>query len=102
MYQAGRTRQVEDAAEAAAEEFTTFLREHVAAKRAAPADDLISHLAAQTDLSADALIGTCVLLLNAGHEATVHSLGNAVRAIIEAGHPPVTDALVEEALRYDP
>ncbi|MEM8578480.1 MAG: cytochrome P450 [Pseudomonadota bacterium] len=102
MYQAGRTRAVEDAAESAAQEFTAFLRSHIARKRAAPGHDLISNLAAQPDLSEAALIGTCVLLLNAGHEATVHTLGNAVRAIVAAGRPPITDALVEEVLRYDP
>ncbi|MEO0391110.1 MAG: cytochrome P450, partial [Pseudomonadota bacterium] len=102
MYQAGRTRAVEDAAEAAAKAFTAFIQQHIAAKRAYPSQDLISHLAAQRDLPDGALCATCVLLLNAGHEATVHTLGNAVRTVIAAGHPTITNALVEEALRYDP
>ena len=45
-----------------------------------PRDDLISALARVVDdderLSEDELIGTCVLLLNAGHEATVNVTGN--------------------------
>jgi cytochrome P450 len=42
-----------------------------------PGDDLISELALVVDegerLTEDELVGTCVLLLNAGHEATVNS-----------------------------
>jgi unspecific monooxygenase len=108
MYQAGRTRQMEDAAATAAQDFSTFLRSYINARRATPADDLITHLAAAeqdgTTLTTDEMIATCILLLNAGHEATVHSLGLAVRALLEhsAWPSPVTDALVEECLRYDP
>ncbi|MEM9972276.1 MAG: cytochrome P450, partial [Pseudomonadota bacterium] len=58
-------------------------------------------------LSHAEMIGTCVLLLNAGHEATVHSLGNAVKCLIEEGQtgalgPDNIAATVEELLRYDP
>ncbi len=111
MYQARRDRGIEDAAEAAAAEFTEYLRAQVAAKRAAPGDDLLSHLiAAEEDgarLSTDEMIGTCVLLLNAGHEATVHTLGNGVKAVIEAGaeaafRVPACETAVEEVLRHDP
>ena len=87
MYTPGRNRAVEDAAVAATGDFVAFLREHVAERRKAPRDDLISHLiAAETagdKLSEDELIAGCIQLLNAGHEATVHSLGNAVKAILE-------------------
>ena len=58
-------------------EFSQFLRELSRARRRAPRDDLISALASVVDegetLSEDELVGTCVLLLNAGHEATVSS-----------------------------
>ena len=54
-----------------------------------PRDDLISHLiaaeAAGEKLSEDELIAGTIQLLNAGHEATVHSIGNAVKAILEVG-----------------
>ncbi len=107
MYQARRDRATEDAAVAAAVAFSEFLRGHVASRRKAPGDDLISQLIAARDgadrLSEDELIATCILLLNAGHEATVHTLGNGVKALLEAGHRgPVTAELVEEILRYDP
>jgi cytochrome P450 len=50
------------------------------------------------------LITTCILLLNAGHEATVHSLGNGVKLCLESGARPGPDPapLIEEILRYDP
>lgn len=112
VYQAGRTRAVEDAANAAAADFSAFLRGYVDQRRSDPRDDLITQLiAAEEDgerLSTDALIGTCILLLNAGHEATVHALGNGVACLLTHETPP--DALapdrigatVEEILRYDP
>jgi len=107
MYQAGRTRAMEDFAALAATEFSTFLRRYIDARRTRPADDLITHLiAAEEDgqtLSTDEMIATCILLLNAGHEATVHSLGLAVKTLLEHGLWParITDTLVEECLRYD-
>ena len=92
MYVRHRTRAAEDAAEAAASDFAAFLHGHIAARRTRPADDLITHLiAAEEDgarLSTDEMISTCILLLNAGHEATVHAAGNAVKAILEAGTAP--------------
>ncbi len=108
MYQAGRSRADEDRAVAATTEFVTFLRDYIAKRRTDPRDDLITHLiAAEEDgetLSTDEMISTCILLLNAGHEATVHSLGNAAKTLLETGHygAPVTEALVEECLRFDP
>ncbi len=112
IYQVGRTRKIEDAANAAAADFTAFLRGYVDLRRQDPRDDLITQLiAAEQDgerLSTDALIGTCILLLNAGHEATVHALGNGVACLL--GHDTPADAFaadriaatVEEILRYDP
>ncbi|MBC7156074.1 MAG: cytochrome P450 [Rhodobacteraceae bacterium] len=118
MYRAGRTRAEEDAAAAAARDFAAFLRGYVAKRRTRPDDDLISHLIAAEEegdrLSPDEMISTCILLLNAGHEATVHAIGNAVAAILgaealrkpalraEALSPARIEATVEEALRFDP
>jgi len=114
MYQARRDRAVEDEANAAARDFAAFLRRHVADRRSRPGDDLITHLiAAEADgdrLSEDELIATCVLLLNAGHEATVHAIGNGVRAILATGQDPArlfrdraaAEATAEEILRFDP
>jgi cytochrome P450 len=112
MYQAGRTHQIEVAASAAATDFADFLRGYIAQRRTRPADDLITHLiAAEEDgerLSPEELIATCILLLNAGHEATVHSIGNGVKTLLEhatplsALAPDAIDGTVEELLRYDP
>ncbi|MFV2034344.1 MAG: cytochrome P450, partial [Halocynthiibacter sp.] len=81
-------------------------------RRAHPADDLITSLiAAEQDgvrLSTDELITTCILLLNAGHEATVHTLGNGISALLQhnissaAYHPDNINKTVEEILRFDP
>ncbi|SIS71085.1 Cytochrome P450 [Roseivivax lentus] len=109
MYQAGRSRADEEAAAGAASAFSDFLRGHIATRRQSPADDLLSHLiAAEEDgarLSTDELIATAILLLNAGHEATVHSIGNGVKALLEHGRtvtPDSAEAAAEEILRYDP
>ena len=107
MYQAGRSRTDEEAAVAATQDFCDFLTGYIEMRRQAPRDDLISQLiAAEEDgqkLSRDELISTCILLLNAGHEATVHTLGNVIKNHIQVGSKPApTDAFVEEALRHDP
>jgi unspecific monooxygenase len=112
MYQARRSVEMEYAAADAARDFAGFLRNHIAERRETPADDLITHLiAAEEDgarLSTDEMISTCILLLNAGHEATVHTLGNGVKALCEhrAGPGAVTAEriapTVEEILRFDP
>ncbi|MBV8661572.1 MAG: cytochrome P450, partial [Hyphomicrobiales bacterium] len=113
MYQFGVTRAVEDAAAAAALEFGAFLRETIAARRGSPGEDLISRLiAAETDgarLTLDEMVSTIMLLLNAGHEATVHALGNGIKALLEGAVDPAvafadaraTVATVEELLRFD-
>ena len=112
MYQAGRTPAVERAANRASKDFTAFLKGYIEKRRKDPRDDLITELiAAEEDgskLSTDELIGTCILLLNAGHEATVHSIGNAVKCLLEHKTPVEAlseghiEATVEELLRYDP
>ncbi|MEM5477104.1 cytochrome P450 [Pacificibacter sp. AS14] len=100
------------AASNAALAFSDFMRAYIDKRRLTPADDLISHLiAAEEDgdkLSTDELIATCILLLNAGHEATVHSIGIAVKTLREHQTPVemlsdiAIDGTIEELLRYDP
>ncbi len=109
MYMAGRTRETEDRAVAATEAFVAFMRGYVETRRRDPRDDLITALIAAEEagekLSTDELITTCILLLNAGHEATVHTIGNGVKTLLETG-AALTEAnaetCVEEILRFDP
>jgi len=114
MYQFGVTRAVEDGAAAAATDFADFMRGYARARRADLKDDLISQLliaeSEEGRLSEDELVTTCILILNAGHEATVHAIGNAVKTILERAldprelfaDPQTTAAAVEEFLRLDP
>lgn len=114
IYELGKTRRTEDAAEAATREFTAFIKGFVAERRRSPADDLITHLiaaeASGDTLTEDELAGTCILLLNAGHEATVHAIGNSVKTLLEQrtdlsaafATDVSTEAAVEECLRFDP
>tara|TARA_R110002126_G_scaffold278004_1_gene424104 strand:+ start:8136 stop:9365 length:1230 start_codon:yes stop_codon:yes gene_type:complete len=113
MYEHAPTKATELAADEAAKQFSDCLSELIAERRQAPRDDLLSHMIATERkgerLSDDELISTSVLLLNAGHEATVHQTGNAVKAILENGLNPSelfadaasSEATVEESLRYD-
>ncbi|WP_394613336.1 cytochrome P450 [Lentzea sp. JNUCC 0626] len=86
----------------------TYLYELCAAKRAEPADDLLSDLAKDEDLSLEELTGMAFLLLLAGHETTANMLALGTFALLE--HPDQLAALrenpelipdaVEELLRY--
>ncbi len=113
MYMHGRSRETEDKANAAAAAFSGFLRATANQRRNDPGDDLLSLLIAARDngqkLSEDELVSSAILLLNAGHEATVHQTGNAVHTILSQGGDPrrlfatpdATAATVEECLRFD-
>ncbi|MEU8584793.1 cytochrome P450 [Streptomyces abikoensis] len=97
----------------ASTEFSAYLRELIAARRADPGDDLISALIVAHDegdrLTEQEMVSTCVLLLNAGHEATVNTTGNGWWALFR--HPEQLAALradhgllpgaIEELMRYD-
>lgn len=112
MYQARRDAAVENAAAEASAEFADYVRHLIAERTAKPSDDLLSHLVhGRTDgqsLRAEEIVSTTILLLNAGHEATVHSLGNAVRHLCGFSErklalaPENVEGTVEECLRYDP
>jgi cytochrome P450 len=113
MYMHKPTRTEAERANASARAFADFIRYHAAEKRKHPGDDLLSLLTAAHEdgqkLTEDELVSSAILLLNAGHEATVHQTGNAVRTILaQAGDPrrffttpDGTAATVEECLRYD-
>jgi cytochrome P450 len=113
MYMHGRSRETEQRANDAARAFSDFLRSYATERRGNPGDDLLSLLLSAQEngqrLSEDELVSSTILLLNAGHEATVHQTGNAVRTLLARGGDPrrffttpeATAATVEECLRFD-
>jgi cytochrome P450 len=102
-----------EAAQAASDEFAEYFRELIAARRAHPANDLLTAMVEAEDngemLTEDELIATCVLLLVAGHETTVGLISNAVLALLRhpdqlallRANPALAASAVEETLRYD-
>ena len=100
-------------AEAATQEFAGMLGELADRRRSDPKDDLISAFALlESDgdtLSADELIASCMMLLNAGHEAVVNSAGNGLLALLRHPEqrqrlqrdPSMITTAIEEMLRYD-
>jgi cytochrome P450 len=105
---------VAQAANDAAAEFQDYVRELIAERRENPRDDMVTALVqARADggrLSDDEIVSTVIVLLNAGHEASVNTLGNGMLAF--ARHPDqwrrVVDGSVpasaagEEMIRFDP
>ena len=114
MYQFRRSASEEASANVAAIEFSAFIRDEIVRCRRQPGDDLLSNLVgaagATAGLSEPEIVSTVILLLNAGHEASVHAIGNGVKAILETGLEPAAlfasssaaSTAVEEILRYDP
>lgn len=110
MYRPGVSAAETEAAEAAAAAFHRWLSAVVASKDPGGADLLAALRLAETEhrLSRDETVATAILLLNAGHEATVHALGLAIWRLLERGdaaaltRPDAVAATVEEALRIDP
>jgi unspecific monooxygenase len=102
MYEPAPSAAVEAAAVAAATDFAGLVRELVAERRRTPADDLITDLVA-TELTEDEVVAAVVLLLNAGHEASVNVFGNGLTAMLRRGLRPGADVAltVEEMLRFD-
>lgn len=113
MYMYGVTHETELDANRAAADFTEYLRSVIAERRKAPREDLLTHMLTTEQggekLSDDEVMSTAILLLNAGHEATVHTTGNGVKSILQSGLDPKTlfatpeqaEATVEECLRFD-
>ncbi|WP_300646084.1 cytochrome P450 [Nocardioides sp.] len=102
MYEPRPSEAVVDAAVRASEDFAALVRDLVAVRRRTPAEDLVTDLAA-TELSDDEVVAAVVLLLNAGHEASVNVFGNGLVAMLRRGLRPGPDvpACVEEMLRFD-
>ncbi|WP_030381964.1 MULTISPECIES: cytochrome P450 [unclassified Streptomyces] len=113
MYELNPSEETARRAVRASVEFSEYLRGLIAARRKEPGEDLISGLIAAHDeddrLTEQEMISTAVLLLNAGHEATVNATTNGWWALfrhpgqlaaLRADHSLVPSA-VEELLRYD-
>lgn len=97
----------------ASAEFSQYLRELLRSRQGQAAQDLLAALSQAAEagdrLSEDELVATCVLLLNAGHEASVNGAANSWWALFR--HPAALDQLreridlvptaIEELLRFD-
>ena len=114
MYEFDVTPDEEVHAEKASREFADMITDMVEHRKAKPTSDLVSELAQVEDsgerLTLRELIATCVLLLNAGHEASVNAFGNGFVAALDDGEAStllrtqprsIAETAVEEFLRFD-
>lgn len=113
MYELRSSDETRARADRAAGELVDYTKALIEAKRRVPDGSLISDLVEVVDggdrLTDDEIVSTAVVLLEAGHEATVNTLGNGMRALlvhrrqwqrlIDGEVDPAT--AVEELLRYD-
>ncbi|MBD0712041.1 MULTISPECIES: cytochrome P450 [unclassified Streptomyces] len=104
MYELNPSESTARQAVQAAVEFSFYLRDLIARRRREPGDDLLSSLIAVEDLTEQEVVSTCVLLLNAGHEATVNATVNGWWTLFREDVRPDPQKLstaVDELLRYD-
>lgn len=114
MYEYGLAPELQRRAEESAAAFVGYLRDLVAERRARPLDgDMVTDLVQAADgtdrLSVDEVVGTCVLLLMAGHEATVNVVGNGMLAMLSRPEqwrrllddPALVTPAAEELIRFD-
>ena len=113
MYELDPSEQTAAAAVRACEEFGDYLVALSRERRERPQDDLVTALTQVVDdgdvLTEDELVGTCVLLLNAGHEATVGVTGlgwwslfrNPDQLARLRADPSLLPTAVEELMRWD-
>lgn len=101
-------------AEQAVSAFVEYIRQVLVERRRNPGSDLVSSLLAANHegdrLDDDELIATCILTLNAGHEATVHAIGNGLLALasdpeqfelLKTDPAGLAERATDEILRYD-
>ncbi|HPG26445.1 MAG TPA: cytochrome P450, partial [Myxococcota bacterium] len=110
---AALTPEVEKMGDEAATEFAAYLDELIAARRARPADDLLTRLLEvqreAPDLTDADIASTVILLFQAGHETTANLIAKGSLALIrnpdEAERlrrdPSLIERATEELLRYD-
>ncbi len=114
MYEPSPTEEQKAEARKASNEFAAYVHSLMVERQKNPGIDLISELAIVEEqgekLSAHELIATCVLLLNAGHEASVNGFGNGLVAALgneeqwsklTSNIDGMTETAVDEFLRFD-
>ena len=114
MYEVNPSEQYQMEAKKAAAEFAEYVRSLAEHRKTNPGQDLITDLAMVEEngekLNSHELVATCVLLLNAGHEASVNAFGNGIVAALERpdqaellrrNSRAITDTALEEFMRFD-
>ena len=114
MYEVSPSEQEKLEAQKASSEFAAYVENLMLERKKNPGSDLISDLAAVEEdgqkLNAHELIATCVLLLNAGHEASVNGFGNGMVAtlknpeqleLLKSNPDELAATAVDEFLRFD-
>ena len=99
-------------AESAAKDFYIYMNNLIDEKNKNPQNDMISRLSQVSEnnqqLTKDQIICTVILLLNAGHEATVNTIGNSIVALLlnnistkNLNHDFDIKKIIEELIRWD-
>jgi cytochrome P450 len=114
MYEVNPSEQYQIEAKKAAGEFAEYVRNLAEHRKTNPGLDLITDLAMVEEngekLNSHELVATCVLLLNAGHEASVNAFGNGMVAALERpdqaellrkNSRAITETALEEFMRFD-
>ena len=114
MYEPAPTEQEKAEARKASNEFASYVHGLMVDRQQNPGTDLITELALVEEqgekLTARELIATCVLLLNAGHEASVNGFGNGMVAtlrneeqwnLLKNSPDELAGSAVDEFLRFD-
>ena len=114
MYEVAPTEQDKLEAQKASAEFADYVHGLMLERKKNPGTDLITDLALVEEdgekLNAHELIATCVLLLNAGHEASVNGFGNgfvaalrneAQMSLIRENPDQHAATAIDEFLRFD-
>ena len=112
MYDLKVSEESANEAENAAKEFYIYMNELIDEKKLNPQNDMISRLSQVTEndqkLTKDQIVCTVILLLNAGHEATVNTIGNSLVALNQNGIETKNlnekydiKNIIEELIRWD-
>jgi cytochrome P450 len=114
MYEPAPTDEEKEQAKKASNEFASYVHGLMVDRQKNPGTDLITELALVEEqgekLTVRELIATCVLLLNAGHEASVNGFGNGMVATLQNNEQwdllrnspdELAATAVDEFLRFD-